>query len=435
MRRGLWVLIILAVFPLSVFAGTLPQNYTVQEHGYIWRADGSSATQGSGSISGWPTKTSGTASCTLSQVTTSPDGFMPPGSGTLIKVSCTAGASPGSISFTARTTGFALKNVGSFGYYVYAQSDDASQLSGPNMLLSTSVGNYYAYACLHTSTMNRRKVGWNLCEFKRGDHYSNVGSMTDDLTILDVVWQFTPTAGASFDLYFSDAIKDFYAKPQVTVWFADNLKEGYTNGFPYMQTRNMPGCYMPTTDYLASPGVDQLTVANLLEMQAAGWDIVPHQTIGTALTSMTEAEMRAEVEEVFAKHREYGFTYFDMYYPAGGNHNATSDAVLRSYGVKFGNNSNTSTTSRPLYGGLINPMHWWAYNAEGQTFSTVRGVVDNAIKYGGFVGLLWHAPDGADLTVFQQTVDYLYRMREANVIDVPSCKQFYDRLTKPRKAR
>lgn len=414
---------------------TLPQNYTVKEHGYIWRADGSSATQGSGSISGWPTKTNGTASFTLSQVTEGPDGYTPPGSGTLIKVTGSAGASPGSISFTCRTNGFALKDVGSFGYYFYSPNGDASAFSGPNMLLSTSVGNYYAYAGLHTSTMNRRVTGWNFFEFKRGDHYSNVGSMTDDLTILDVVFQFTPVANKTFTVYFGDLLKDFYAKPQIMVWFADNLKEGYTNGFPYMQARNMAGAYMPTTDYLASPGVDQLTVANLLEMQAAGWDIVPHQTIGTALTSMTEAQMRAEVEEVFAKHREYGFTYFDMYYPAGGTHDATSDAVLQSYGVKFGNNSNASSMPRPLYGGLINPMHWWAYNAEGQTYNTVKGLIDNAVKYGGFVGILWHAPDGADLTVFKQVIDYLYRLREANVIDVPSCKQFYDRLTKPRKAR
>lgn len=434
-RRAALLAVLCWLIPSLSLAGSLPQNYTVKEHAYIWRADGSSSTQGSGSISGWPTKTSGTASCTLSQVTESPNGVMPPGSGTLIKAACTAGASPGSISFTARTTGFTLSQVSTFGYYLYTDSDDASLYSGPNMLLSTSVGNYYAYACLHTSAMNRRVKGWNLCEYRSGDHYNNVGSMTDSLTILDVVFQFTPVANQSFTLYFSDTIKNFYAKPQVTIWFADNLVEGYSNGFPYMQARNMTGCYMPTTDYLAAPNGSQLTVANLLEMQTAGWDIVPHQTIGTTLTSMTEAEMRAEIEEVFAAHRQYGFTYFDMYYPAGGGHNATVDAVLQSYGVKYGNNSNASALPRPLYGGLINPMHWWAYNSDAKSFATVRGVIDNAIKYGGYVGLLWHAPADADLTVYQQTVDYLYRLREANVLDVPNCKAFYNRLTYPRRTR
>ena len=194
---------------------------------------------------------------------------------------------------------------------MYAQSDDASQLSGPNMLLSTSVGNYYAYACLHTSTMNRRKVGWNLCEFKRGDHYSNVGSMTDDLTILDVVWQFTPTAGASFDLYFSDAIKDFYAKPQVTVWFADNLKEGYTNGFPTCRPAICRAAICrPRTIW---PRLGRSTDRREPARNAGGG--LGHRATPnhrTALTSMTEAEMRAEVEEVFAKHRKvriYLFRY------------------------------------------------------------------------------------------------------------------------------
>lgn len=433
--KPLWGALIGLSLAVNASAAALPTNYTVQSHGYIWRADGSSATQGSGSISGWPTKTSGTASCTLSQVTASPNGFMPPGSGTLIKVACTAGASPGSISFTARTTGFTMSSVGSFGYYFYSPDGDTSAFTGPNMLLSTSLGNYYAYAGNHNSTMNRRVKGWNLFEFKRGDHYSNVGSMTDALTVLDVVYQFTPTANQSFTIYFGEILKDFYAKPQITIWFADNLKEGYTNGFPYMQARGMTGCYMPTTNYLASPAGTQLTVANLLEMQTAGWDIVPHQTIGTLLTDMTtEAERRAEIEEVFAKHRQYGFTYFDMYYPPGGTHSAAVDELLQSYGVKFGNNSNASALPRPLYGGLINPMHWWAYNADGATFATVKAVIDNAIKYGGYVGILWHAPD-AELAAYRQVIDYLYGLRESNVLDVTSCSKFYKRLTNPRKLR
>ena len=43
---------------------SLPQNYTIKEHAYLWRADGSSGTQGTGSIVNYPTLTGGTASAT-----------------------------------------------------------------------------------------------------------------------------------------------------------------------------------------------------------------------------------------------------------------------------------------------------------------------------------------------------------------------------------
>ena len=215
---------------------------------------------------------------------------------------------------------------------MYARSDDASQLSGPNMLLSTSVGNFYAYACLHTSTMNRRKVGGICVSSSAATTTATWGSMTDDLTILDVVWQFTPTAGASFDLYFSDAIKDFYAKPPVShgLVLADNLKEGYTNGFPTCRPAICRAATCRPRTIWPRLGVDQLTVANLLEMQAAGWDIVPHQTIGTALTSNRSGDA-AEVEGPLPTgHRADRIYHTSIVLSPGGNHNATSDAVLRS---------------------------------------------------------------------------------------------------------
>ena len=62
---------------------SLPQNYTIKEHAYLWRADGSSGTQGTGSIVNYPTLTGGTASATLSQVTTAEVPTIPNGTGTL----------------------------------------------------------------------------------------------------------------------------------------------------------------------------------------------------------------------------------------------------------------------------------------------------------------------------------------------------------------
>ena len=116
----------------------------------------------------------------------------------------------------------------------------------------------------------------------------------------------------SATFYFGDVMYGWYTKPQVMIWAADNGAGAYDVMYPYMQARTIPGSYMPTTDYLAAPNGNQITVSELQTMQANGWTIVPHQTIGTALTSMNESAMRAEIEEVLSVHRSYGFNFKDF---------------------------------------------------------------------------------------------------------------------------
>jgi hypothetical protein len=126
-----------------------------------------------------------------------------------------------------------------------------------------------------------------------------------------------------------------------------------------------------------------------------------------------------------------------MFYPAGGAGNALSDAVMASYGIRYGNNDNTAGVQacRPLYGGMINPYKLWSYTADGKTFAQIRTAVDHAIKYGGYLGLLWHDGDETDEAAFTASMDYLFPLKEANVIDLVSYETFFSRFINPRKAR
>ena len=418
----------------------LPQNYTIREHSYMWRADGSSSTQGAGSISNWPTITSGTATATLSQVTTSPDGWMPPGSGTLIKIDCTAGASPGVIALDILNPSQSIDAIGNHGFYWYDPTGDSTKYLGPNWRIGTAgYAAYFRHSASNVDAVNPRRKGWNLVVVKQGDENLTVGGMTYATTATRMRIDVTPVANQSFTLYFGDFIKGFYTKPQIMVWAADNLKDGYDTMFAYMNAagRKIPGSYMPTTDYLAVPLGTQITVPQLQEMQSAGWTIVPHQTVGTSFTSMTEAQLRAEIDEVLAIHTQYGFDYQTFFYPPGGASNDLVNAVYSSYGIRYGNNANVSNVklSRPLYGGVFNPYNLWSYSCDGKSAADVQAVIDHAVKYGGFTGLLWHDGSGDDTAVFRQSIDYLLRLRDANVLDVVSYQTFFNRLTDPRWVR
>ena len=132
----MWAIIALVLLPVSAFAGSLPQNYTIKEHSYLWRADGSSGTQGTGSIVNYPTLTSGTASATLSQVTTAEVPTIPnstgtlPGTGSFIKVVASGGASGGNIDVSINIPAKSLEAVGNFGFYFYDPVGGNTDITG-----------------------------------------------------------------------------------------------------------------------------------------------------------------------------------------------------------------------------------------------------------------------------------------------------------------
>jgi hypothetical protein len=425
---------------------SLPQSYVAKEHAYLWRADGNSATQGTGSIVNYPTLTSGTASATLSQVTTADVPTIPnasgtlPGSGSFIKVVASGGASGGNIDVSLNITAISQESLGNFGLWFYDPVGGTTDITGVTFYTVNNAGftKFFIYnANVTTAGATGRTKGWNLLSWQRGDQTTTGGGYTHAETTSRLMLRVSLAANKSATFYLGDVLYGYATKPQIMVWAADNGAGAYDTMFPYMQARYIPGSYMPTTDYLAAPSGSQITVAELQEMQTAGWSIVPHQTIGTALTSMTEAEIRAEIEEVFAVHQSYGFTYRDMYYPAGGASNALADAVMASYGIRYANNSNTTNgqKSKPLYGGMINPLNLWSYTADGKTAGEVATAINHAVKYGGYLGILWHDGSGADEATFKASMDYLYRLREANIIDLVSYQTFFTRFANPRKAR
>ena len=425
---------------------SLVQNYTVQEHSYLWRADGNSATQGTGSIVNYPTITSGTATATLSQVTTADVPAIPtasgtlPGTGSFIKVVASGGASGGNINVEINCPAISQESLGNFGLWFYDPVGGNTDITGVTFYTVNNSGftKYFIYnAAGGNAGANQRNKGWNLLAWQRGDQTTTGGGYTHAETTSRLMLRVSLGVNKSATFYMGDVLYGYYTKPQIMVWAADNGAGAYDTMFPYMQARGIPGSYAPTTDYLPAPNGSQITVAELLEMQAAGWSIIPHQTIGTALTSMTEAEMRAEIEEVLAVHQSYGWTYKDFFYPSGGAGNDLSNTVMASYGIKYGNNINTGNLqkSQPLYGGTINPYRMWSYTADGKTFAQVETAINHAIKYGGALGLLWHDGDGADESPFKASMDYLYRLREANVIDLVNYDTVFKRFSNPRKAR
>lgn len=417
----------------SVNAGALPTNYTVKAHSYLWNASGSSATQGSGSISGWPTVTSGTASCALSQVAiadapavSNATGVLP-GSGTVIKADCVGGASGGTVNIEITVPTISQTSLGNFGYYFYQDPGGNAAMSGPSwyLALSGAYAKFFIFPSNATTAMQRRQPGWNMFTWRRGDASTTAGGYTHDENVARCRMSIPMVANAVQTVYFGDFLYGYYAKPQVSVWFADNPITGadYSIGFPYLQTRAIPGNYAPTTNYLPVPSGSQITNAQLREMAAAGWSISPHFT-GTYLdyTLLTTEQLNTEIEAVLAYHAAQSFPWSNVFVYNGASSNATSNAALAAHGIPYALGANISTDKRgmQLYGGLINPYAIPRFNAGNDTVANTLLAIEHAVKYGEHIALLYHdLPDTvATVNDFKSVMDYVARLRDANIVDV-----------------
>ena len=171
---------------------SLVQNYTVQEHSYLWRADGNSATQGTGSIVNYPTITSGTATATLSQVTTADVPAIPtasgtlPGTGSFIKVVASGGASGGNINVEINCPAISQESLGNFGLWFYDPVGGNTDITGVTFYTVNNSGftKYFIYnAAGGNAGANQRNKGWNLLSWQRGDQTTTGGGYTHAETI------------------------------------------------------------------------------------------------------------------------------------------------------------------------------------------------------------------------------------------------------------
>lgn len=428
----------------SALAGSLPQNYTVKEHSYLWRADGSSSTQGTGSIFNYPTLTNSTATATLSQVTTASVPTLPnsggtlPGSGSLIKAVISGGASGGTIQMIITVPSKAISSLGNFGFYWHQDSNGNTAVTGLNFYLAETgaFSKYFRFVANSGSSVQRRREGWNHFVWQRGDETQNAGSFSyDGTSIVRLRFDFTVAANQSTTIYLSDILYGFYAKPQIVVWSADQVASGepYASMFPYMQARNIPGTYAPVLDWLKSPSGGQMTLAQLQEMVAAGWSVDGHNTAGQNYTALTGAQLQSEVDTIYSYYRANGLPISKVWCFDGGNHNALVDSIMAANGITHGYNGNTASdkNGRFLYGGLINQYNLWSVAADSLTDTEVITAINHAIKYGEHLGILYHDTNA----YFTKVIDYLSRMREANVLDVTTFERLVTRQASPRWAR
>jgi hypothetical protein len=446
--------IMIVLYSCETYSSPLSSGYIVQSHSYVWRADGSSATQGVGSILQFG---SGTISCSTvtsaNQVTQSQinSSFVPggaqvviPGSGTFIQQTCNGGATGGIMQYTITVPSTVIGNVLA-GMFVFVGSGYNPNTITSLFLCPVSCGaNRLRLAANNTTTYVHMQDGWNLIQGRCTpgltfpDWFVEIGVVNCQSTMVQARFQVQVAADQTATFAFGDIIYQYYARPQITVWLADNDSGVVTNAWPYMDAvgRKIPGSYAPTSGEFGGVGI---TAAQLLAMQATGWSVHGHQSTSVVgnYTAMTAAQLDTELQLVRSQMVSNGFTPLSsLYVYPGGNRNEATDAGLYRNGfsgIAIGGNAGGENNGRPIYGGLVNNK-LWSIQADSQSSTLTQAAINHAIAYGEQLALLYHTVPtvGCDMVCFQSTIDYLVKLRDANIIDITTLDGLVRRQANPR---
>ena len=185
----------------------------------------------------------------------------------------------------------------------------------------------------------------------------------------------------------------------VTFVFDDGTVSDYTNMLPLFEAQGEVACSALVTDLLGSSG-SYLTTAQVIELEAAGWEILSHTVTHPDLTGLSESEIREELLDSKTFLEDLGLTVNNFVYPFHA-HNAAVRAITREYY----RSARGQTGLNPL---ILDTHNLECYDADDHTLlSTYQGYVDAAEAGERWVIFLLHATDADDVTAIGTLIDYI----------------------------
>lgn len=217
-----------------------------------------------------------------------------------------------------------------------------------------------------------------------------------------------------------DAIYMYHkSKGKVVFHFDDSYSTVHTNAFPIMRAVGMVGCAGVISGSVGTTGY--MTLSQLKELQAYGWDIFNHTHTHQDLSTLTEEQVRVELNTCRTWLINNGFPEAAEYvaYPYGG-YNETVRKAMEGYkaGRLVREEYEVVPPIQPIRQKTIN-----MYNT--LTLDNAKRIIDYVEKTGATVILLFHKIEPAtntenlnySLDKFEPFVNYVYsKMDTVDVI-------------------
>jgi peptidoglycan/xylan/chitin deacetylase (PgdA/CDA1 family) len=250
--------------------------------------------------------------------------------------------------------------------------------------------------------------------------------------------RFAVAAGETPSYYVGSIRANTLAQPQIAVVFDDGYASDYTAAYPYMQARGLVGsCAIDLF------GSSNMTVPQMQELQAAGWSMHNHTTNHADLATLTEAQIRTELETC----RDYlrsnaidsGPSVLVLPY---GSRNALVDQVVAEYYHYIVQSDSGAYVGFPLWMGVPNTNLIDRVSMDvPTTAATTIGRINSAVARGNSMIIYGHntkvgaASGNLELSTFQLVMDHLYRLHQAGAVGNPNLEQLFTRRANPRRMR
>lgn len=199
--------------------------------------------------------------------------------------------------------------------------------------------------------------------------------------------------------------------PKLMIQWDDGFVSQYTEGLPIQDSYDIPSnTFINPTNVDA--GENRLTLEQLEELQAAGWEISSHLLYHDNVTELDPAEQETQIREAKEWLIDHGFEQGAEYfaYPYGEHDQSSYDLVGEYHSLAM-------IGGEPGYG---MPRNFPAIGRSSEwTFDEATAYVDLLIEWGGFGALFWHAlPAETPVDEFDRIMSYIADRRDAGDLDV-----------------
>ena len=211
-----------------------------------------------------------------------------------------------------------------------------------------------------------------------GTDVTNANTDADADTEVDADTETDADTGAS-------STDDERGTVQVVLSFDDGEPSAKTGAKPIMDEYGYPGVTGISTGRIAQDGEDdELTVAQLEEMQADDWEVASHTVTHPDLTEIPTEEVHEECRQSRQFIAENGLLPPDptLIYPSGGVNDEIAEIASEYYTYGFGGGEDDPTD------GIDQPLQ--ISRAAGEVPNEGREQIDRAIERGGVSVLMFH---------------------------------------------
>ena len=210
-------------------------------------------------------------------------------------------------------------------------------------------------------------------------------------------------------------------KPMVVLQTDDGHPSDYTTGYPLASARNIPLTHHVIAARIGNPG--QLTWDQIHELRAAGFGIECHNYNHVDITTLTEAELRANLEAVNAAFIAAGLPTPEHHAYAFGAYDAASRAIIEDY--RLSGRTTTEKQTPIMYWGQ--EFDWYQLRSKSivrdTTVDEIKGRIDDAIAQNYVLILYTHdiSDDPGEVgwytDRFEEILDYIAAKRDAGLIE------------------